>query len=310
MRIVFMGTPDFAVASLDRIKNAGIEIAGVITAPDKPAGRGKKIHFSAVKTYALENNLPNLMQPTNLKDESFTQELKSLQADLFVVVAFRMLPESVWAMPPKGTINLHASLLPQYRGAAPINWAVINGETKTGASTFFIEKEIDTGKIIDQVKIDISEFDTAGTVHDKLMNCGADLLVKTILSIEKGEAKAMNQNDITLTSELKTAPKLFKDTCKIDWTKNSIEIHNLIRGLSPYPAAWTNISVHGNPTTAKIFESDYEISSSNEEPGTVISDNNKVLKIATGDGYILVKEIQIAGKKRMATEDLLRGTKF
>ncbi|MCG8687423.1 MAG: methionyl-tRNA formyltransferase, partial [Desulfobacterales bacterium] len=300
-----MGTPDFAVASLDRIKNAGIEIAGVITAPDKPAGRGKKIHFSAVKTYALENNLPNLMQPTNLKDESFTQELKSLQADLFVVVAFRMLPESVWAMPPKGTINLHASLLPQYRGAAPINWAVINGETKTGASTFFIEKEIDTGKIIDQVKIDISEFDTAGTVHDKLMNCGADLLVKTILSIEKGEAKAMNQNDITLTSELKTAPKLFKDTCKIDWTKNSIEIHNLIRGLSPYPAAWTNISVHGNPTTAKIFESDYEISSSNEEPGTVISDNNKVLKIATGDGYILVKEIQIAGKKRMATEDLL-----
>lgn len=310
MRIVFMGTPDFAVASLDRIKNAGIEIAGVITAPDKPAGRGKKIHFSAVKNYALEHNLPNLLQPTNLKDEGFTQELKSLEADLFAVVAFRMLPETVWAMPPKGTINLHASLLPQYRGAAPINWAVINGETETGASTFFIEKEIDTGKIIDQVKIDISEFDTAGTVHDKLMNSGADLLVKTILSIERGEAKAMNQDDVSLTSELKAAPKLFKETCKIDWTKSSLEIHNLIRGLSPYPAAWTDLTANNNPTTAKIFESEYEISSNKEEPGTIISDNNKLLKIATIDGYIIIKEIQLAGKKRMATEDLLRGTKF
>ena len=231
-----MGTPEFAVASLDAI-NKVHEVVGVVTVADKPAGRGKKIRFSAVKEYALKNNLP-LLQPEKLKDEEFVGSLKSLGADLFVVVAFRMLPEVIWNMPPKGTINLHGSLLPDYRGAAPLNWAIINGDSKTGATTFFIEKEIDTGNIIDKVEIEITENMNVGDLHDSLMLKGADLLVHTINNIEQGKAVGTPQAEL-MTDHIKEAPKIFKDTCRIDWNKSNSEVHNHIRGLSPYPAAWS-----------------------------------------------------------------------
>ena len=306
MKIVFMGTPDFAVASLDGIVKAGFDVAAVITATDKPAGRGKRIQYSAVKRYALENGIDTILQPEKLKNEDFLNQLRAINADLFVVVAFRMLPEVVWNMPPKGTINLHASLLPQYRGAAPINWAVINGDTETGVSTFFIQQEIDTGKVIMQEKIAISEFDNAGTVHDKLMNIGADTLVQTIRKIEAGDIQPIDQSEISEVVELKPAPKIFKDDCKIDWNQPAEKVFNLIRGLSPYPGAFS-IMVTDKEDNLKVFETEYAIKSHNLEPGTILTDGKTGFTVAVNDGFIKINELQIAGKKRMKTEDFLRG---
>lgn len=306
MRIVFMGTPGFAVESLDIINKSHHEVVGVITATDKPAGRGQKVQFSDVKKYALEHNL-NILQPSNLKDEAFVEELRALNADLFVVVAFRMLPDIVWQMPSKGTINLHASLLPQYRGAAPINWAIINGEKETGASTFFIEKQIDTGNVIDQIKVTIDENMTAGELHDILMVDGSKLLLNTINEIEKGEAKAMPQTEMT-HGELRKAFKIFKDTCKVDWTKDGSSVHNLIRGLSPYPAAFSNITIQGKESTAKIFKT-ILCSSDNLNPGEVDTDYKTYLRVGTGSNDVEIHEIQLAGKKRMKIADLLNGYK-
>lgn len=307
-RIVFMGTPDFAVASLDHIIQAGIDVAAVITAPDKPAGRGKKIQSSAVKQFALQKGIYKILQPTNLKDTDFQTTLKEINADLFVVVAFRMLPDSVWSMPPRGTINLHASLLPQYRGAAPINWAVINGESKTGVSTFFIKKEIDTGKIIQQREVDIDIKDNAGHVHDKLMEVGAELLVETIQLIKEGKEKSIEQTEL-IQEELKSAPKIFKDTCHIDWDQPTTKIYNLIRGLSPYPAAWTELynASKKESISMKIFECSIESGNPAEKPGNILSDGKSFLKVAAKDGYIKIVSLQVAGKKRMAVQDFLRG---
>ncbi len=305
-RIVFMGTPDFAVESLKQIINNKYNVVAVVTSPDKPAGRGQKISESAVKQYAIEKGL-NILQPTNLKDSDFQLELKKLNADLNVIVAFRMLPESVWNMPPLGSINLHASLLPQYRGAAPINWAVINGDKKTGATTFFLKHEIDTGNILYQTEFEIGENDTAGIVHDKLMVNGANLLVETLDRILSGDYKETPQDNL-IEGELKHAPKIFKEDCKINWHKTGQEIHNLIRGLSPYPAAWCElISENQDPTTMKIFETIYIKDTHNEKPGTICTDGKRELKVCCPNGYIKINELQIAGKRRMKTEDFLRG---
>jgi methionyl-tRNA formyltransferase len=302
-----MGTPDFAVESLRRLHEGGYNIVGVITMPDKAAGRGHKIQHSPVKQYALENNLP-LLQPERLKDEAFLSELKSLRADLQIVVAFRMLPEAVWNMPRLGTFNLHASLLPQYRGAAPINWAVINGETETGVTTFFLTHEIDTGNIILQEKVEIAKTDTAGIVHDRLMDMGAALVVKTVDLILAGKAQGMPQPQ---SETLKPAPKIFKETCRMDWAKTTAELYNFVRGLSPYPAAWTEITTPtGETLTLKIFESEEEISEHQHRAGELFTDNKTFLKIATSDGYLRLLSVQLAGKKRMTTEELLRGFKF
>lgn len=306
MRIVFMGTPGFAVESLDIINKSHHEVVGVITATDKPAGRGQKVQFSDVKKYALAHDL-NILQPSNLKDDTFVEELRALNADLFVVVAFRMLPDIVWQMPPKGTINLHASLLPQYRGAAPINWAIINGEKETGASTFFIEKQIDTGNVIDQIKVNIGENMTAGELHDILMVDGSKLLLNTINEIEKGEAKAMPQTEMT-NGELRKAFKIFKDTCKVDWTKDGASVHNLIRGLSPYPAAFSYITIQGKESTAKIFRTTLS-ESNNLKPGEVDTDYKTYLRVGTDSNDIEIHEIQLAGKKRMKIADFLNGYK-
>jgi len=306
-----MGTPAFAVESLKQLVESGVTVKAVVTVPDKPAGRGLKLVPSAVKEFALQHNLP-VLQPEKLKDEKFIKELQKINADLFVVVAFRMLPEIVWSMPKYGTINLHGSLLPQYRGAAPINWAVINGDTKTGATTFFIEKEIDTGKIIDSVEIPISYTDTAGTVHDIMMVKGAELLVKTVHSIFDGTAKAKEQNAyFTCENELKAAPKIFKDTCKIDWTQNGKKIYNLIRGLSPYPTAYADYYDEKNECLSiKIFEAYFVEEKHNKVPGLVVTDHKSYLHIYCKDGYLDIKNLQLPGKKRMKVDELLRGYKF
>jgi methionyl-tRNA formyltransferase len=302
MRLVFMGTPDFAVPSMEALSKEH-EIVGVITAPDKPAGRGKKLRASAVKQKALELGL-KVLQPTNLKEDSFNEELQSLNADLFVVVAFRMLPESVWAMPPKGTINLHGSLLPQYRGAAPINWAIINGEDKTGLTTFFIEKNIDTGEIIDKTELPIGPNETAGELHDRMMIAGAELLLKTVRNIENGNVESRPQ-DIDAETEIKKAPKIFREDCRINWSKSARDVHNHIRGLSPFPGAWTQLESESGNDSFKIFKSRLD-DSTNSSPGTVlISDNT--LKVAAADKWLLVEELQAPGKKRMKTGDFLRG---
>lgn len=309
MRIVFMGTPEFAVESLKQLHQSEHVIAGVVTMPDKPAGRGHKIQFSPVKQYALEHNLP-LLQPEKLKDETFISQLKALEADIQVVVAFRMLPEIVWNMPPMGTFNLHASLLPQYRGAAPINWAIINGETETGVTTFFLTHEIDTGKIILQEKIPISASDNAGTIHDRLMLTGADTVLKTIQLIAAGKAHSTEQSHfINSETKLKTAPKIFKETCEIDFTKNSTEIFNFVRGLSPYPTAWTQIRLPEKSELhfLKIYEVTSETVSHNSEAGVCIIDENKKLKIACSDGFVYLETVQAAGKKRMTAGEWLRG---
>lgn len=307
LRIVYMGTPDFAVESLKVLFENGYNIVGVITMPDKPAGRGQKIQHSPVKQYALDHNL-RLLQPEKLKDEVFLEELKSLHADLQIVVAFRMLPEAVWNMPRLGTFNLHASLLPQYRGAAPINWAVINGEKETGATTFFLTHEIDTGNIILQEKMPISETENAGDVHDRLMLMGGQLVKKTVELIIEGKAEGKPQQN---NGNLKIAPKIFKETCLIDWTKSTQELYNFVRGLSPYPAAWTElISLSGEVIGLKIFETEIELCSHNEALGKLISDYKHYIKITTKDGYLKLNSIQLAGKKRMKTDELLRGFKL
>ena len=309
MRIVFMGTPDFAVESLKILVENNYNVVGVITMPDKPSGRGHKLQFSAVKQYAIENNLP-ILQPEKLKDENFLEALKALRADVQVVVAFRMLPEVVWSMPRLGTFNLHASLLPQYRGAAPINWAIINGEKETGATTFFLTHEIDTGKIILQEKISISETDDAGSVHDKLMLMGAKMVRKTIDLLILGETDAIDQSQfIHPETELKAAPKIFKDTCKIDFTKSVGDGYNFIRGLSPYPTAWTELQFPNQqePTLLKIYETEKEYIEHNDQPGTLITDGKKFAKIALKDGYLQLKSVQAPAKKRMNIGELLRG---
>ncbi|MBI1288433.1 MAG: methionyl-tRNA formyltransferase [Flavobacteriales bacterium] len=302
-RIVFMGTPDFAVATLKAMLDAGANVVGVITAPDRPAGRGMKLQPSAVKQFAVENGL-KVLQPTNLKSEEFLNELRSLDTTLQVVVAFRMLPEVVWNMPPKGTFNLHASPLPQYRGAAPINWAVINGEKESGVTTFFLQHQIDTGNIIFQEKVPIADDETAGQLHDKLMRVGADLVVKTLAAIENGTAPSIPQNRIK--GELKEAPKIFKETCKIDWNRPSKEVYNLIRGLSPYPTAFTSLTKDDEEVGLKIFRA--RKTGKNEHGKTgIISVENDHLFISCADGWLEILELQMAGKKRMNAGDFLRG---
>ncbi|MCO6148443.1 methionyl-tRNA formyltransferase [Flavobacterium sp. NRK1] len=305
LRIVFMGTPEFAVGILDTIYQHNYDIVGVITAADKPAGRGQQIKYSAVKEYALEKGL-RLLQPTNLKDEAFLAELKSLEANLQVVVAFRMLPEAVWKMPKFGTFNLHASLLPQYRGAAPINWAIINGETTTGVTTFFIDDKIDTGAMILKSSLEIGENENAGQLHDRLMDLGKDAVIKTLNLIENGNAETTIQpND----DDIKTAYKLNRENCKIDWTKPGAEIHNLIRGLSPYPAAWCFFKDNGQEWNVKIYETEFMQEVHDKTPGTIIIDK-KEIKVATQDGYIKITALQFPGKKKMTSKELLNGMSF
>jgi methionyl-tRNA formyltransferase len=299
LRIVFMGTPEFAVASLDALVKAGCNIVGVITAPDKPAGRGMQLQQSAVKKYAVDKGL-NVLQPEKLKDPQFLDSLRSLSADLQVVVAFRMLPEQVWNMPPMGTINLHGSLLPQYRGAAPINWAVINGEKETGPTTFKLKHEIDTGDILLQEKFSIGENENAGEVHDKMKEVGAQLLVKTIKGLADGTVQEVPQ---TTREMLRHAPKIFTDTCKIDWNKPVDEIHNLIRGLSPYPGAFT----HLQEKLFKLYQSKKEYAKPTVPPGEIETDKKSFLKFAAADGYIYALEIQPEGRKRMPIAEFLRG---
>ncbi len=307
-KILFMGTPDFAVESLNVLYENGFNIACVITAPDKPAGRGKKIQMSAVKKYALDNNL-RLLQPTNLKNALFLSQLNALKADLQIVVAFRMLPEAVWAMPTYGTINLHASLLPQYRGAAPINHAIINGETKTGVTTFFIEKQIDTGKIIFQEEVPVLPDENAGQLHDKLMITGGKLIKKTVEAVINKKISAVSQNHlISRAGEIKPAPKIFKNDCKINWHKSTQTVYNFIRGLSPYPTAWTEIAgKNGKQFSLKIFTTEKQIESHSHHAGSILSDNKTFIKITTSDGYINISELQLQGKKRMNVKDLLNG---
>ena len=306
LRIIFMGTPDFAVASLDAVVNAGCNIIAVITAPDRPAGRGMKMNESAVKKYAIEKGL-NILQPEKLKNPAFLEQLQSLRADLQLVVAFRMLPEVVWSMPPIGTINLHGSLLPQYRGAAPINWAVINGEKETGVTTFKLQQEIDTGNILLQETIFIGENETAGEVHDRMKIIGAQLLVKTVREIADGSLKEKPQrSDGDRQTALKHAPKLTTETCKIDWTKSVDDIHNLIRGLSPYPGAFTDF----DGKVLKIFRSHKEYISPSISPGPYETDKKTFLKFACAGGYIHADEIQLEGKKKMTVEEFLRGYRF
>lgn len=305
LRIVFMGTPEFAVGILDTIIKNNYNVVGVITAADKPAGRGQKIKYSAVKEYALVNNL-KLLQPTNLKDETFLEELKSLNANLQVVVAFRMLPKVVWEMPKLGTFNLHASLLPHYRGAAPINWAIINGETKTGVTTFFIDDKIDTGAMILSSETDIDPNENAGQLHDRLMDIGSSTVIDTLKLIETGEVKTTIQKE---SPEIKTAYKLNKENCKIDWTKPALEINNLIRGLSPYPASWCFISDKNEEWNVKIYESKILPEKHNHTTGKIIC-SKKEMKIAVQDGFIQILSLQFPGKKKMTTAELLNGITF
>lgn len=302
-----MGTPDFAVASLRVLVENNLDVVAVITAPDKPAGRGQKLRQTPVKIYAEEHEIP-VLQPERLKNPDFLLELKSYQADLQIVVAFRMLPEVVWDMPPMGTFNLHGSLLPQYRGAAPINWAIINGEKETGVTTFFLEKEIDTGNIIFAEKCPIEPEDTAGSLHDKLMNIGAELVLKTTQAIADGQYPQLPQEEV---AELKPAPKIFKEDCLIDWSKNTADIINFIRGLSPYPAAFTYLQ----DKTLKVFncekvEPGFDLTQITETPQSIFSDGKSYLAFQTADGPLFLTDIQLEGKKRMKIEDFLKGYRF
>jgi len=305
MRIVFMGTPEFAVASLDELIQSGCDIVGVITAPDKPAGRGQKINESAVKQYAAANGL-KVLQPVKLKDQQFLEELRALKADLQVVVAFRMLPEAVWNMPPLGTINLHASLLPQYRGAAPINWVLINGEKESGVTTFFLKQDIDTGDILFTEKVTLTGHETAGELHDRLMAKGAGLLVKTVKAVESGRYTENPQEQLTGGMDLKHAPKIFKEDCNIKWDQPAEKIYNFIRGLSPYPTAYTTL----NDKILKVFGAEYELATSSEEPGEFFSDNRTFLKVSATNGFIHLTDVQLEGKKRMGIEEFLRGVRL
>ena len=305
LRIVFMGTPDFAVGILDTIYKNNYDIVGVITAPDKPAGRGQKVSMSAVKEYALEKNL-RLLQPTNLKSEEFLAELKNLDANLQVVVAFRMLPEVVWKMPKLGTFNLHASLLPEYRGAAPINWAIINGETKTGVTSFFIDDKIDTGAMILSKEIEIGSNETAGELHDRLMHLGSETVLETLQLIESGKATTTIQEN---NLDVKTAYKLNKDNCKINWSQSGKTIFNLIRGLSPYPAAWTYIKDGENEWNVKIYLANFEEKEHSDSIGKITTTKKEIF-IVTKDGVLKIVSLQFPGKKRMLAHELLNGISF
>jgi methionyl-tRNA formyltransferase len=305
IRIVFMGTPDFAVTILKSLIKNKYNIVGVITAPDKPAGRGRKLHESAIKKYASSKKL-HIMQPKNLKDDTFNEELKSLNPDLQIVVAFRMLPKVVWQLPKYGTFNLHASLLPNYRGAAPINWAIINGETKTGVSTFFIDEKIDTGEMILQKEVAISKNETAGTLHDKLMTIGSDLVIKTVNLIKKGNLKTTPQLENT---NIKTAYKLNNQNCKIDWNESLDNINNKIRGLNPYPGAWTELINGKDKLRVKIYIAKKEVANHKLNIGHIITSKNE-LKIAVKKGYIIISELQLPAKRKMTAKDLLNGYTF
>ena len=310
LKIVFLGTPDFAVESLRRIVDGGYNVVGVVTMPDKPAGRGHKLYQSPVKEFAVEHGL-HLMQPVKLKDPAFVEELRSLDADLFVVIAFRMLPEVVWTMPRLGTFNLHASLLPRYRGAAPINWAVINGDTETGVTTFFLKHEIDTGDIIAQEKVEILPTDNVGAVHDRLMELGAELTIKTIDDIIAGTLTTIPQEQLIGDTEPTPAPKIFKETCRIDWNLPAERIHNLVRGLSPYPAAWTTLMDGGTEVGAvKVFETRIVKSHVGNIPGEIIIEGD-TLTIGCGNGEAIeILSLQAPGKRRMPTPDFLRGSRL
>ncbi len=302
LKIVFMGTPDFAVPSLDILVRNGYDIVGVITATDKRGGRGNKTLIeSAVKKYALEKGL-KILQPKNLKAPEFVEELRSLNADLQIVVAFRMLPEIVWNMPPNGTMNLHGSLLPKYRGAAPINWAIIKGEKETGVTSFFLKHEIDTGDVLFREKLSIGENETVGEVHDRMMTLGAETILRSVQAIEKGDYELLPQDN----SQVSHAPKIFRETCEINFNQNSKKIHDFIRGLSPYPAAWTTLQ----EKPLKIYKAEYEIKEHNLKPGEFISDNKSYIQISTMNGFIKILELQLQGKKRMKTGDFLNGFDF
>ena len=302
LRIVYMGTPDFAVAPLRALVEGGYNVVAVVTTPDKPSGRGLKVNESAVKRYAVEVGLP-ILQPVKLRDEEFVNAFRALDADLGIVIAFRMLPEIIWAAPRLGTFNLHASLLPQYRGAAPINRAIMNGETETGVTTFLLNPQIDEGAVLGQTKVAIEPTDNVGTLHDKLMNVGVDLVLDTVEKIAEGNVTPIEQADMC-EGELKPAPKIFKEDCHVDFSRSGEEIVNLVRGLSPYPAAWANLSEN---LSAKIFDVAFEPQKVDAECGTILSDGKSFIRVVCADGVIEIKELQLSGKKRMTTEELLRG---
>jgi methionyl-tRNA formyltransferase len=306
LKVVFMGTPEFAVASLDALVHSSHKVIAIVTIPDKPAGRGLKLQTSDVKQFALEKSIP-VLQPEKMKDEGFLEQLQKLEADIFVVVAFRMLPEQVWSLPYLGTINLHGSLLPQYRGAAPINWAIINGEKETGVTTFFIDKEIDTGLIIEQEKIKIGPEETAGDLHDKMMLIGGKVVVRTLDAVERRTIKPMPQSKfIGSSTVLKPAPKIFKETCKIDWSNDGQTILNQIRGLSPYPAAWT-VMKGIDSLVIKIFEAGFIPTKHGKQIGSIESDHKKNIEVAVSNGHISIKSLQLEGKRRLSAEEFLRG---
>ena len=306
LRIVFMGTPEFAVPSLKALVANGYNVVGVVTAPDRPAGRGLKTQESAVKTAANEAGIATILQPEKLKDEAFVEAMRDLRPDLGIVIAFRMLPEIIWAMPRFGTFNLHASLLPQYRGAAPINWAVINGETETGVTTFLLNHEIDKGAIIGQMRVSIEDNDTVGTLYDKLMTIGTSLVVESVEKIAAGDIQPIEQPQSD--SNLHPAPKIFKDDCIVDWSKSGRDIINFIRGLSPYPAAWTRLYKDGAEVgSAKIFSAHFEPMQNAGTIGCIHTNGNSVLAVACADGRVVIEEIQMAGKRRMTAHDLLLG---
>lgn len=307
LKIVYMGTPDFAVEPLRRLVEGGYNVVGVITMPDKPVGRHQtELSASPVKQYALSQGL-TVLQPEKLKDPAFLEELRSLQADLQIVVAFRMLPEVVWAMPRLGTFNLHAALLPQYRGAAPINWAIIHGDTETGVTTFFLDHEIDTGKVFQRVSVPILDTDNAEDVHDKLMYLGSDLVIETVDNILADNVRPIPQSELLTNEPLRPAPKIFKETCRINWQSGVKQTYDFIRGLSPYPAAWTELSANGKRMVMKIYRTAKEIGLCEAPVGTVITDGKTHFKIAQPDGFLHVEEVQLAGKKRMEIKDFLRG---
>lgn len=310
IRIAYFGTPEFAASQLEAILKAGYEVAVVVTMPDKPAGRGRKIQYSDVKKAAMEHGLP-LLQPEKLKDPSFLEQLASYKANLFIVVAFRMLPAVVWQMPELGTFNLHASLLPQYRGAAPINFAIINGETETGLTTFFLNEEIDKGAVIMREKVDIRQDETAGELHDELMLLGNKVVVETIQKIATGTVQALPQNELSENQPLKPAPKISKEFCNVDWSLDCQSVYNHIRGLSPYPAAHTQLlSENDEAIDLKIYACEIERCTPSVAPGSVVTDNKKYLKIALSDGFIHLTQVQQAGKKAMPIDDFLRGTQL
>lgn len=307
-RIVFMGTPDFAVGSLRALVEGGYNVVAVVTMPDKPVGRHQsELSQSAVKQYAVAHNIP-VLQPEKLKDPNFLEELRNYRADLQVIVAFRMLPEAVWDMPPHGTFNLHASLLPQYRGAAPINWAIINGDTETGVTTFLLDHEIDTGRIIHQARTPITEEDNVETVHDRLRDIGAGVVTQTVDDIIAGNIRPIDQDTLTADSEIRHAPKIFKDTCRLAFDLPVKRAFDFVRGMSPYPAAWTElVEENGKRTMLKIYATTREETSVAEAPGTVLTDGKTYFKIAFPDGYLALTQLQLAGKKRMTVTDFLRG---